>query len=85
MRESPVIHYFSTEDFSMPSHRITFSLRLFIACLLGSFLVACGASSPEDAARDFYQAVADNRVDDALAFYSLEGVKENDLTAIRPN
>jgi hypothetical protein len=63
----------------MTSHRIAFSLRLFIACLLGSFLVACG-SSPENTVKAYLNAVADNRVEEAVAFHSLKDVKENDLT-----
>jgi hypothetical protein len=64
----------------MASRRIAFFFRLFITCLLGSLLIACGKSSPEGTVKDYLDAVANNRVEEAVAFYTLKNVKENDLT-----
>lgn len=54
-------------------------LALWIS-LFALALVACSSSSPEDVVKEYCKAVADNRVDDAIAFFSLKDVKENDLT-----
>jgi len=51
------------------------------ACLL---LAACSSSpTPETVVRDFINAAANNRVEEAIGYFSLEGVKGNDLTAAK--
>lgn len=68
----------------MPSRSLVFSIRFFMLCALGAFLVACGlSSSPEGTVEAYFKAVADNRVEDAVAFYSIKDVKENDLTMVK--
>ncbi|MDR2129240.1 MAG: DUF4878 domain-containing protein [Burkholderiaceae bacterium] len=66
----------------MSRHRV-FSIRFFMACLLGALLAACGASSPESTVKDFYKAIADNRTDDAMALILIEDVKQSNLTAAK--
>ncbi|MDR2129237.1 MAG: DUF4878 domain-containing protein [Burkholderiaceae bacterium] len=65
-------------------HRI-FAIRFFMACLLGALVAACGTSSssspPESTVKDFYKAIADNRIDNAMALVLIEDVKDNELTA----
>ncbi|MDR2129239.1 MAG: DUF4878 domain-containing protein [Burkholderiaceae bacterium] len=65
-------------------HRI-FAIRFFMACLLGALLLACGtvASTPEGTVKEYLKAVADNRAADAVAFYELGNVKDNDLTMVK--
>jgi hypothetical protein len=50
--------------------------------LLAFLLCACG-QSPEGTAEAYLRAVAENRVEDAINFYSLKDVRENDLTTAR--
>ncbi|MDR3087507.1 MAG: DUF4878 domain-containing protein [Azoarcus sp.] len=61
----------------------SFSRHFFIFCLLGGLLTACGSSSPEGVVKDFYKAVADNRIEKAMSFISFEGAKENELTMVQ--
>lgn len=66
----------------MSFRSIALPIRFLMVCLLGAFLVACG-SSPEGTVNDYFKAVADNRVEDAVAFFSIKDVKENDLTMVK--
>jgi hypothetical protein len=50
--------------------------------MLALMLCACG-QSPEGTVKDYFDAVAENRVEDAVNFYSLKNVKENNLTAAK--
>jgi hypothetical protein len=59
-----------------------------LAVFLGAFftfalLVACSPQSPENVVSDYIKAVANNRVDEAIGYFALEDVKENDLTAAK--
>ena len=58
------------------------SARRFLVLWISLFALALAgcSSSPEDVVKDFYKAVADNRVEDAVGYFSLQGIKENDLT-----
>jgi hypothetical protein len=60
------------------------SRPLYILCL--SFFVmllsACG-SSPESTVEDYFDAVADNRIDEAISYFSLKDVGKNDLTTAK--
>ncbi|MDR1890340.1 MAG: DUF4878 domain-containing protein [Zoogloeaceae bacterium] len=68
----------------MSTRSLAFFPRFFMLCLLGVFLVACGSSSsPEGTVNDYFKAVVDNRVEDAVAFYSIKDVKDNDLTMVK--
>ncbi|MDR1462565.1 MAG: DUF4878 domain-containing protein [Azoarcus sp.] len=68
------MHYFNS---------VVRGLSVFWMSLFVLVLVACSPSTPEDVVKDFYKAVADNRVDDAVAYFSLKNVKENDLTTMK--
>jgi hypothetical protein len=50
--------------------------------LFALVLAGCG-SSPEGTVEKFYKAIADNRVEDAVAHFSIKDVKENDMTAVK--
>jgi hypothetical protein len=67
--------YFMSLSFSFPP-RGRFMPWVFMLALM---LCACG-QSPEGTVKDYFDAVAENRVEDAVNFYSLKDVKENDLT-----
>ncbi|MDR1423871.1 MAG: DUF4878 domain-containing protein [Azoarcus sp.] len=68
------MHYFNS---------VVRKLSVFWMSLFVLVLAACSPSAPEDVVKDFYKAVADNRVDDAVAYFSLQDVKENDLTVVK--
>jgi hypothetical protein len=47
-------------------------------------LSACGSSpSPESTAQSYFKAVDENRVEDAIKFFSLKDVKKNDLSTAK--
>ena len=59
-----------------------------LAAFFGAFcaftlIAACSSQTPESVANDFIKAAASNRVDEAVGYFSLENVKENDLTAAK--
>jgi hypothetical protein len=59
-----------------------------LAAFLGAFcvftlLAACSSQTPESVVNDYIKAVANNRVDEAVGYFSLEDVKESDLTAAK--
>jgi hypothetical protein len=69
------------------SHFFAVGARKFLA-FLGAFfafalLAACSSQTPESVASDYMKAVANNRVDEAIGYFALEDVKENDLTAVK--
>jgi hypothetical protein len=69
------------------SHFFTVATRKPLA-LLGAFfafalLAACSSQTPESVASDYMKAVANNRIDEAIGYFSLEDIKENDLTAAK--
>jgi len=58
------------------------------ALLLGAFfavtLLACSSlQSPESVVESYFKAAADNRAEEAIGYFSLEDVEENNLTAIK--
>lgn len=68
------------------SHLFAVGIRRF-ALLLGAvftvaLLSAC-SQSPESVAKSYIQTVADNRVEEAVGYFSLADVKENDLTMVK--
>ncbi|MDR2208629.1 MAG: DUF4878 domain-containing protein [Azoarcus sp.] len=58
-------------------------LTLFGAVFAFTLLSACSSQGPEDVARDYIEAVADNRTEKAIEYLELGGIKGNDLTAIK--
>ena len=59
-----------------------------LAALLGVFfasvlLAACSSQTPESVTESYIKAVANNRIDEAIGYFSLDDVKENDLTAAK--
>jgi hypothetical protein len=46
-------------------------------------LAGCAPASPDSVVQNFWKAVADNRVDEAVGYFSLKDVKENDLTSAK--
>jgi hypothetical protein len=70
--------YFMSLSFSFPPCG-RFMPWVFMLALM---LCACG-QSPESTVQDYFDAVAANRVEDAVNFYSLKDVKENDLTMVK--
>ena len=59
-----------------------------LATFLGAFfafalLAACSPKSPESVAKDYITAVANKRIDEAVEYFALEDIKENDLTAAK--
>ncbi|MDR3214544.1 MAG: DUF4878 domain-containing protein [Azoarcus sp.] len=61
------------------------AVRKLFALWMSLFALALAgcSSSPDDVVKDFYKAVADNRVDEAITYFSLKDVKENDLTTMK--
>jgi hypothetical protein len=57
---------------------LVLGLSLFTLALAG-----CSSSTPTDVVQDFYKAVAANKVDAAVAYFSLRDIKESDLTAAK--
>jgi len=59
-------------------------LAAFLGVLFASVLLAaCSPQSPESVAESYIKAVANNRVDEAIGYFALGDVKENDLTAVK--
>ena len=58
-------------------------LLLLWMSLFALALTACSSASPEDVVKNFFEAAAANRVDEAIEYFSLKNVKENDLTAAK--
>ena len=56
---------------------------LFGALCVLTLMVNCSSQTPESVAGNFVSAVANNRVDEAIGYFSLEDVKENDLTTVK--
>ncbi|MCL2345606.1 MAG: DUF4878 domain-containing protein [Desulfobulbus sp.] len=48
-----------------------------------AILAACSSQTPESVAKNYIDAVAANRTEEAIGYYSLKDVKENDLTAVK--
>ncbi|GHU11391.1 hypothetical protein AGMMS50225_16810 [Betaproteobacteria bacterium] len=67
-------------DFVAPFAR---KLLLLWISLFALALTACSSASPEDVVKNFFEAAAANRVDEAIEYFSLRDVKENDLTAAK--
>ena len=59
------------------------ALSVLWMSLFALALVACSTPTPEDVVRDFYKAVAGNRIDEAVGYFSLVDVKENDMAAAK--
>jgi len=60
---------------------------VFLGALLAvALLTACGSpalETPESVVRSYIKAVAENRAEDAIKYYSLKDIKESDLTAAK--
>jgi len=52
------------------------------AVLTVTLLTAC-SQSPESVVRSYFKAVADNRTEEAVGYFSLKDVKESDLTMVK--
>ena len=59
------------------------ALSVLWMSLFALALVACSTPTPEDVVRYFYKAVAGNRIDEAVGYFSLVDVKENDMAAAK--
>lgn len=46
-------------------------------------LAGCSTPAPEEVVKDFYKAIASNRIDEAIGYFSLTDVKENDMAAAK--
>ncbi|WP_084224446.1 DUF4878 domain-containing protein [Stenoxybacter acetivorans] len=46
-------------------------------------LSACADKKPEAVVEQFYQAVFDDKTDEAMSYFSLADVEENDMTAVK--
>ena len=66
--------------FSTAGRKLTALLGTFFAFAL---LAACSSQSPESVASDYMKAAANNRVEEAIGYFALGNVKENDLTAVK--
>jgi uncharacterized protein YbaA (DUF1428 family) len=67
-------------------HNFDLAARRLLALCMSFFalaVVGCSSSTPEGVVQDFYKAVAANKVDDAIAYFSLRDVEKNDLTAAK--
>jgi hypothetical protein len=54
-------------------------LYVLFTLFLVTLLSACG-SSPESVVEDYFDALANNRIDKAVSYYSLKGLGVDDLT-----
>jgi len=66
--------------FAVNTRRLAAFLGVFFISVL---VAACSPQTPESVAKDYIKAVADNRIDEAVEYFSLENVKENDLTMVK--
>ncbi|MDR2690329.1 MAG: DUF4878 domain-containing protein [Azoarcus sp.] len=75
------ISHFSISGIFMSSSLPVQSRPLYVlfTLFLVTLLSACG-SSPESVVEDYFDAVANNRIDKAISYCSLKSVGENDLT-----
>ncbi|MCL2160460.1 MAG: DUF4878 domain-containing protein [Betaproteobacteria bacterium] len=69
-----------SEFFSTAGRKLTTLLGTFFVFAL---LAACSSQSPESVAGDYMKAAANNRVEEAIGYFALGDIKENDLTAVK--
>jgi hypothetical protein len=67
----------------MLSRSVSIVRKLFVLGMSALLMTACSAPAPEDIVKDFYEAMADNRIEDAVNCFSLKDVKGSDLTAVK--
>jgi len=66
--------------FIINTRRLAVFLGVFFASVL---LAACSSQTPESVTESYIKAVANNRIDEAIGYFALDDVKENDLTAVK--
>lgn len=54
--------------------------KLFLALFFSSFLLlGCGGKTEEDVAKSYFTAIADGKIDNAIALIDLSDIKANEL------